>query len=83
MLKMATNFLDQIRVQRSGGKGCSHGPNTSRGSTIRQARKYALSRCPAPTPDLLAKHVPGYVEKADAFAGCRSPNSGVSGQRRS
>ena len=51
------------------GNGCSLGPNTLRRRKRRPpARRSRSSRLPgAFTPTCSAKHVPGYVEKADAL----------------
>lgn len=50
------------------GNGCSLGPNTFEVSTLTAGKKIAVFAVPgAFTPTCSAKHVPGYVENADAF----------------
>jgi peroxiredoxin len=48
------------------GNGCSLGPNTFELDALTKGKKIALFALPgAYTPTCSAKHVPGYVEKAD------------------
>ena len=48
------------------GNGCSLGPNTFEIDTLTKGKKIAIFALPgAYTPTCSAKHVPGYVEKAD------------------
>lgn len=50
------------------GNGCSIGPNTFELAALTAGKKIALFALPgAYTPTCSAKHVPGYVEKADAL----------------
>jgi peroxiredoxin len=50
------------------GNGCSIGPNTFDVAKATAGKKIAVFALPgAFTPTCSAKHVPGYVEKADAF----------------
>jgi glutaredoxin/glutathione-dependent peroxiredoxin len=50
------------------GNGCSVGPNTFDLAALTAGKKIALFALPgAYTPTCSAKHVPGYVEKADAL----------------
>ena len=50
------------------GNGCSVGPNTFDIAALTAGKKVALFALPgAYTPTCSAKHVPGYVEKADAL----------------
>jgi len=50
------------------GNGCSIGPNTFDVAALTADKKIALFALPgAYTPTCSAKHVPGYVEKADAL----------------
>ena len=50
------------------GNGCSIGPNTFDVAALTAGKKVALFALPgAYTPTCSAKHVPGYVEKADAL----------------
>jgi peroxiredoxin len=50
------------------GNGCSVGPNTFDVAALTAGKKIALFALPgAYTPTCSAKHVPGYVAKADAF----------------
>ena len=50
------------------GNGCSLGPNTFEIGALTSGKKIALFALPgAYTPTCSAKHVPGYVEKADAL----------------
>jgi len=50
------------------GNGCSLGPNTFDVSKLSAGKKIAIFALPgAYTPTCSAKHVPGYVEKADAL----------------
>jgi len=50
------------------GNGCSIGPNTFDVAALTAGKKIALFALPgAYTPTCSAKHVPGYVEKADAL----------------
>ena len=49
-------------------EGCSLGPNTFNASELVKDKKIAIFGLPgAFTPTCSAKHVPGYVEHADAF----------------
>jgi glutaredoxin/glutathione-dependent peroxiredoxin len=50
------------------GNGCSIGPNTFDLASLTAGKKIALFALPgAYTPTCSAKHVPGYVEKAEAL----------------
>jgi glutaredoxin/glutathione-dependent peroxiredoxin len=50
------------------GNGCTLGPNTFDVATLTQGKTIALFALPgAYTPTCSAKHVPGFVEKADAL----------------
>ena len=50
------------------GNGCSIGPNPVKGSEATKGKTIALFALPgAFTPTCSAKHVPGYVEQADAL----------------
>ena len=50
------------------GNGCSVGPNSFELAALTAGKKIALFALPgAYTPTCSAKHVPGYVEKADAL----------------
>jgi len=50
------------------GNGCSLGPNPFEVQKSTAGKKIALFALPgAYTPTCSAKHVPGFVEKADAF----------------
>lgn len=50
------------------GNGCSIGPNTFKLEEITAAKKIAIFALPgAYTPTCSAKHVPGYVEQAEAL----------------
>jgi len=50
------------------GNGCSIGPNTFKVEEITAAKKIAIFALPgAYTPTCSAKHVPGYVEQAEAL----------------
>jgi peroxiredoxin len=51
------------------GNGCSIGPNTFELDKLTAGKKIAVFGLPgAFTPTCSAKHVPGYVQKADEFA---------------
>ena len=63
------------------GNGCSIGPNTFDLEKATAGKKIAVFALPgAYTPTCSAKHVPGYVENAEAL---RSPVSTRSGACRS
>ena len=50
------------------GNGCSIGPNTFEAAELAAGKKIAVFALPgAYTPTCSAKHVPGYVEKAEAL----------------
>lgn len=59
------NLQEFIEVE---GSGCSLGPNSFDIETATAGKKIAIFALPgAFTPTCSAKHVPGYVEKADAL----------------
>ena len=61
----AGNLQEFIEVE---GNGCSLGPNTFDVQKATAGKKIAIFALPgAFTPTCSAKHVPGFVEKADAF----------------
>lgn len=61
----AGNLAEFIEVE---GNGCSLGPNTFDLDKATAGKKIAVFALPgAYTPTCSAKHVPGYVEKADAL----------------
>jgi len=61
----AATLQEFIEVE---GNGCSLGPNAFETGKATAGKKIAVFALPgAFTPTCSAKHVPGYVEKADAF----------------
>ena len=61
----ASKLQEFIEVE---GNGCSLGPNTFDVGQLTAGKKVALFALPgAYTPTCSAKHVPGYVQKADAL----------------
>jgi peroxiredoxin len=61
----ASSLQEFIEVE---GNGCSLGPNTFDIGKLTAGKKVAIFALPgAYTPTCSAKHVPGYVEKADAL----------------
>ena len=61
----AVKLQEYIEVE---GNGCSIGPNTFDVAALTAGKTIALFALPgAFTPTCSAKHVPGYVEKVDAF----------------
>ena len=66
------------------GNGCSLGPNSFDIEKATAGKKIAIFALPgAYTPTCSAKHVPGYVEQADALQGRRCRRDLVRvGQRR-
>ncbi len=61
----AVKLQEYIEVE---GNGCSVGPNTFDVAALTAGKTIALFALPgAFTPTCSAKHVPGYVEKAEAF----------------
>jgi glutaredoxin/glutathione-dependent peroxiredoxin len=61
----ATTLMEYVEVE---GNGCSLGPNAVDVAQASAGKTIALFAVPgAFTPTCSAKHVPGYVEKADAF----------------
>ena len=61
----AATLQEFIEVE---GNGCSLGPNAFETGKATAGKKIAVFALPgAYTPTCSAKHVPGYVEKADAF----------------
>jgi peroxiredoxin len=61
----AATFMEFVEVE---GNGCSLGPNPVDVSKATAGKTVALFALPgAFTPTCSAKHVPGYVEKFDAF----------------
>ncbi|MDP9044330.1 MAG: peroxiredoxin [Pseudomonadota bacterium] len=61
----AGSFSEYVEVE---GNGCSIGPNTFDIEKATAGKKIAVFALPgAFTPTCSAKHVPGYVEKAEAF----------------
>ncbi len=60
-----TKLFEFIEVE---GNGCSLGPNAFEVEKITSGKTVAVFALPgAFTPTCSAKHVPGFVEKADAF----------------
>ena len=61
----AATLQEFIEVE---GNGCSLGPNAFKSDEIAKGKKIAVFALPgAYTPTCSAKHVPGFVEKADAL----------------
>ena len=61
----AATLQEFIEVE---GNGCSLGPNAFKSDEIARGKKIAVFALPgAYTPTCSAKHVPGFVEKADAL----------------
>ena len=61
----STKLQEFIEVE---GEGCSVGPNTFETDKLTAGKTIALFALPgAYTPTCSAKHVPGFVEKAEAF----------------
>ena len=70
MIKVGDTLPDATLMEYSEveGNGCSIGPNPVKVSEAAKGKTIALFALPgAFTPTCSAKHVPGYVEKADAL----------------